>query len=403
MTSCRICLQAAVDRVLDLGPQPISHRYLPDPVAPEDRYALSLGVCGRCGVVQLEAPPPAEALKPRFSWISYHEPEGHLDALADLLRRLPGITETSSAAGITSKDDTLLRRLRERGLRATWRLDAAEDLGIRETWVGPETIQARLTPETAGEVAGRRGACDLLVARHVVEHAHNPTRFLQALRYLLKPGGYLVLEVPDCDRALQKRDYTMIWEEHVAYFTPRTFPKALATWGISLERWEVYPYPLENSLVAVGRFGPTGRAPEDSIAGEVERARAYGAEFKLRRKQRHDFLSGFRRKRGPIALLGAGHLGCAFVNFLGLSDTLECFVDDHPAKQGLFMPGSRLPILGSSVLLEKGIRLCLMSVNPEREAAVIRNHRRYLEAGGVFRSIFPDSPHAADFDYDSMK
>jgi hypothetical protein len=61
------------------------------------------------------------------------------------------------------------------------------------------------------------------------------------------------------------------------------------------------------------------------------------------------------------------------------------------------MPGSRLPIVGSSALLDRDITLCLLSLNPIGEDKVIRNNQPFVDRGGVFASIFPASVHAMRF------
>src|SRR5438477_5075076 len=53
--------------------------------------------------------------------------------------------------------------------------------GVTTPGIGVETIQDRLTPETAAEIARNRGEADLLIVRHILEHAHQPLRFLEAL------------------------------------------------------------------------------------------------------------------------------------------------------------------------------------------------------------------------------
>ena len=99
-------------------------------------------------------------------------------------------------------------------------------------------------------------------------------------------------------------------------------------------------------------------------------------------------------QRGQVALFGAGHRGCLFVNLLGLGPYLEFVADDHPKKRGLFLPGSKLPVRASSELAEGGITLCLLTVSPASEEKVMRSNARFTDAGGRFASIYPDSPHA---------
>ena len=64
-----------------------------------------------------------------------------------------------------------------------------------------------------------------------------------------------------------------------------------------------------------------------------------------------------RLRAGPVAVLGAGHLACAFINYLRVGEHVSFVVDDNPHKHGLRMPGSRLPIRGASALLEERVAL----------------------------------------------
>ena len=71
----------------------------------------------------------------------------------------------------------------------------------------------------------------------------------------MSPEGYVVFEVPDATRALDRLDYTTVWEEHVLYFTPATLRGCLERAGFEVVSLESYPYTLENSLVAIVRAG----------------------------------------------------------------------------------------------------------------------------------------------------
>jgi len=95
-----------------------------------------------------------------------------------------------------------------------------------------------------------------------------------------------------------------------------------------------------------------------------------------------------------VVLFGAGHLAAKFLNLLETSNYVDCVIDDNPNKQALVMPGSRLPIRGSSLLEQERIDLCLLSLSPESEKKVLSAKKTYLERGGEFRSIFALSPLA---------
>jgi hypothetical protein len=120
----------------------------------------------------------------------------------------------------------------------------------------------------------------------------------------------------------------------------------------------------------------------------------FGRSVVARREKMQEYLRDYRRRRGPIALFGAGHLACTWLGVLAVEDVIDCVIDDNPHKRGLYMPGSRLPIVGSSALVERHISLCLLSLNPIGEEKVLAAHGRFVANGGTFASIFPASVHA---------
>ncbi len=396
MKPCLSCNTPTVEALRDYGAHPICNRFLRDPAAEEFLHPMRIGQCRACGLVQALDPVPAPELVPAVDWITYSEPEGHLDRVAETLASLPGLKPGAVFGGVSFKDDTLLARMQRRGF-VTWRLDLNGDLGVDRQGCGAETIQARLAPDRARQIAARRGRADVVIARHILEHAYDPGGFIAAVRSLAKPGGYVLFEVPDCTLAFDQHDITTLWEEHLAYFTPATYRRAVTTGGAALAHYECHPYPFENCLVSVTQ-APSDKPAEapapDALAKELARARAFAASLPERQKSLRDFLAQFRRAKGKIALFGAGHLACTWVHLLGLRDLIEFVADDNPHKQGLFMPGSRLPIRGSASLLAEGIKLVLLSVNPEVETKVIAKNRAFTDQGGVFASIFPASRYA---------
>ncbi|MBE9116858.1 methyltransferase domain-containing protein [Lusitaniella coriacea LEGE 07157] len=394
MKTCHICQSTDIVELLDLGEQPISNRFLPNPEAEETSYPIVVNQCNACGTVQINDPVPAEEVKPRYDWITYREPDAHLNSLADTLSQLSGLSKDAAIAGISYKDDPLLERMEQRGFSNIWRLDPQQDLGIDDPSAGIEILQERLTPQTAQSIVATRGKVDLLIVRHILEHAHHLHSFVAGLRELLTPQGYIVFEVPDCERSLSLCDYTTIWEEHLVYFTPETFRNCFGFCGFSLVHFESFPYPFENSLVGIGQAQESAieTFPTlEKLEAENQRGTVFSQGLEKRRDRLKEFFSNYQQEQGKIALMGAGHLCCAFVTFLELDDYFEFVVDDNPNKQNLFMPGSRLPIYSSATLLEKEIKLCLLSLSPDSETKVVQKNQAFLEQGGTFASIFPAS------------
>ena len=378
----------------DFGPQPVSSRFTEKPLEGEFSMPMILGICPRSGLLQLAHTFPPEDLQPRVPWLTVFEPEGHLDALADMLATLPGLSTGDWVAGYSSKDDSLLRRLDERGFQRQWRLDPALDLGISNPCAFVETFQVPFVDGAATNAIARSGKPKVFLIRHVLEHSYDLLAFLRAARDVVHPEGYIIFEVPDCTRALETLDYTTLWEEHSVYFTPATLQISLTLAGLELVHFDVVPHPFENCMVAICRIGAP---PEELVKcyntdSELKRARRFASEFEKVTANFNAHLEQYRSQGIKMALFGAGHLAVAFTSLHRTADFFDFVVDDNPHKTGRHLAGSGLPIHPSSDLLRENVNLCLLALNPEHEEKIISKNAALSQNKVSFASVFPSSP-----------
>jgi hypothetical protein len=399
MARCRICSQPAIREWLDFGEQTLTNRFLSARATKEYTHPCKIGACRHCGTVQLESPVPVDEMRPQFDWISYNEPESHLDTVADRIAQLPGLGANATIGGITYKDESTLKRLNARGFANTWLAHSRDDLGIDSNLGGIETVQDRLTTQTADKLSRRYGRPDVLLVRHVLEHSYDIHRTLQTTRALVKSGGYVMFEMPDCRKAFDRLDYTTVWEEHLFYFSPVTLRQCFAAAGFEVAFLDSFYSPQENILVAIVR--PVDKPyslPATAAELKEEHARfdRFVREYPTTRHRIQSQLKHLSKTRGKVAMLGAGHLSGAYINLYGLQGIIDFVADDNSKKHGLFMPGSQAPILPSSELVTRDIQLCLMSVRAEIEDVVVAKNKAFVDRGGVLASVFPESRYALD-------
>ena len=133
--------------------------------------------------------------------------------------------------------------------RAGWRGD-----GIEFSPEGARRAAARLRrPIAVGDLAGSAhlpGPYDVVTLWHVLEHLPEPRPMLEAIRRRLRPGGLLVVAVPNTDNLPMRAAYRVarlrplpLWEPgarepHVSHFTPSTLRAMLARAGFEVEAVE---------------------------------------------------------------------------------------------------------------------------------------------------------------------
>jgi len=381
--SCRSC-GAGCRTVLDLGEQPVLNRY---PAGADDElvtYRLTLAVCEACGLAQ-QGSPPAAADVLRSGTGTYREPTQHLERVAAAVRELVALPSPSAVVGLSEHDVPLVVALRGTDTdRPTLRIDlVAGDLH-------PPTalLQERVTPDAAPRLLEGGRPAGVLVARSLLEHAHDLPRLLETLAALVVDGGHLVVEVPDGARLLDTADPSLLWEEHVFYFTASSLRATLARHGF--EPLTTIAIDEVGELICIARRAAASEAVGAPPAAEIAAAHALADRVADLGARWRALLAAHRAAGRRIALFGAGHTGAMFVNALGLGDAFDAVIDDSPAKQGRLLPGAGLPIVPSSELAT--IEMCVLAVSGELEGAIVAAHSDLSARGGVFASIAPSSP-----------
>jgi len=390
--------------LLDLSLQPVSNRFLShNSNKSVPHYPMKLILDKETGAIRLEKPFPVEDVKPRYDWLTCFEPEDHLDNLVKKIINLPNINNNSVIAGYSFKDDSTLDRLKAKGYLNQWRIDSKKDLGVMDTCAGVETFQSMFNVAKAKQIQQRLGYADIMIVRHVVEHAYDLHQFVDAIATLINAKGYIIWELPDCERSLNTGDCTTIWEEHVHYFTSFTFKQMLENYGFTIIDYESMPYPLENSIIAITQKHKQSKSNplqnKNAVKKECERAYHFAQKINERKTVIQSILKKFKETKGPIAIFGAGHLTVAFISIMEVDDMIDFVIDDNPNKNGMIMPIGDINIVGSDSLYTEDIKMCLLGLNPQNQSKVMEKHNRFIKHGGVFHSIFPGT-HLALEDID---
>lgn len=383
MRKCLSCGSFLTDETLFMGHVPIGNRFRAHSTEPADGVDLTMAQCPECRLVQLPTPPDYRLLAPRVKWISYREPEGHLD---DLAKTLLETFKLQSVAGVGPFESPLLSRLEAGGCTA-----AQIDLGVadlatdgRQPYL--ESWHARLQDDQVLDRSFGNSRFDLISLRYLLEHCSDPKHVLQGLSRYLSENGRILIEVPDSSKFLRRRDYCFPWEEHTSYFVEESLRGLCAHAGFEVQSFHRYVGDLEDALIAV--IAPAASPAPPPAAPDF--FSAYRAGFdSAARGIRAAILAHSGGLADSVVLFGVGHQAIMFANALGLTDLIGRVVDDEPNKGGLYPPGFATPVISSEALLNtRGIALCLLAVSPRSEPAVRRRLAPLLENGAKIASIF---------------
>jgi SAM-dependent methyltransferase len=362
---CRFCGGALEHTFIDLGMSPLCESYVPaDHVnAMEPFYPLHAKICTDCLLVQLEAFVTADDIFTEYAYFSSYSDSwvAHAAKYVEMAVDRFGLTENSLVMELASNDGYLLQHVVERGIPALG-IEPAANVAVVARERGIDTIVEFFGQDLAGRIAAEGRRADLLAANNVMAHVPDLNDFVGGIATVLAPQGVATIEVPHLLRLVESNQFDTIYHEHFSYFSMLTARKVLA--GHGLELFDVDELKSHGgSLRLYAQRADTGRHSVSSrVLDLAERERALGfdtleghlsfaPQVHETKWRLLEFLIEARRAGKRIVGYGAPGKGNTLLNFCGVrTDLLEYTVDRNPYKQGMFLPGTHIPIKHPDVL-----------------------------------------------------
>jgi len=322
---CRACRGQAGHLVLDLGEQPACD-YFPrcDDPGPDPVYPLQMWLCSSCGLAQLVADPTVP-----------EEPRGTEPAA--LVAQAADAVERAAAAGLLPDGGRVAEYGSPHG----------------GSWLGLLTGRG-LRPVPDGQPA------DVVVDCFGLMHRADQSAALAGRAARVAPGGTLLLQYHSLATIIGCGQWNALRHGHYAYYSTAALATMLAADGFSPRmawRFDLYGGTV---LLAAGRDADGGGGPpsaagpvqalleDEARAGVDDPAALEGLErdAQAQAKGLHDWLVAERSAGRAVLGYGAASRAVALLRHAGVDGgLLPAVVDASPAKQGLRMPGTDIPVI----------------------------------------------------------
>jgi len=367
--NCRFCATQLSQVFLDLGAAPPSNSFLTaaDLNGPEVYYPLKLYTCPDCRLVQVdEYKRSAEIFSSGYVYFSSYSSTWLAHAKAYVEATLPrlGLGPQSLVMEIASNDGYLLQYVREAGVPALG-IEPSGSTAVAARAKGIETIEDFFGVRLATELASQGRQADLIIGNNVLAHVPDLNDFVAGLRLALKPGGLINLEFPHLYRLVESAQFDTVYHEHFSYLSLGTVQRLFVAHGLTV--FDVEELPTHGGSLRIH-----ARHRDDPLAAETARLRAvldletatgmradaFYQGFQVRAERIKAELLGFLAEQKlagrTVAAYGAAAKGNTLLNFCGVKPDQVAFVcDASPHKQGLFLPGSRIPVLPPTAIAQR--------------------------------------------------
>lgn len=401
---CRHCGAPLQLSMLDLGHAPPSNAFLDERQlrGPETWYPLRVLVCERCWLAQTQDTGVDAALfgddYVYFSAYSQSWLEHARTYVQAMVQRFT-LGSHSQVVEVAANDGYLLQYVRQAGIPC-YGVEPTAGTAAAARGRGLEIVGAFFGTALARQLQAQGRSADLMVANNVLAHVPDINDFVAGFTCLLKPHGVVTFEFPHLLRMVQECQFDTAYHEHYSYLSLTAVQRILAAHGLEVFDVEQWPTHGGSLRVFAQRAGAGLHPVQANVTAMLALERhsgvcsaAFYRQFQRETERiKHELLAWLlecRRDRLSVAAYGAAAKGNTLLNFAGVrSDLLPYVVDRNPAKQGKFLPGSRIPVQDEQMLREhKPMRVLILPWNLQHE---IMQQLSYIgQWGGRFVSAVP--------------
>ena len=364
--NCRHCHSELKLTLIDLGSAPPSNAYLTAETLhrPEKCFPLRVLVCEHCWLVQTEDFAQADELFDAdyayfsafsSSWLAHSE-----RYVQDMVQRFH-IHEHSHVVEVAANDGYLLQYVKARSIPCTG-IEPTASTASAAREKGIDIIEEFFGVNLAKQLIAQGKQADLTAANNVLAHVPDINDFVAGFTELLKPKGIATFEFPHLLKLIKLNQFDTIYHEHFSYLSLTAVQHIFVANGINV--FDVQELPTHGgSLRVFAQRTDTGTQLVSDKVGKLlkqeedagMRTSKYYTGFQdLAEKVKDDILSFLIEAKcqgKTVAAYGAAAKGNTLIHFAGIRpDLIQYVVDKNPAKQGKFMPGSRIPIVAENKL-----------------------------------------------------
>lgn len=401
---CRICGSRDLTDVIDLGKQPIPNGFLKKDALnkKEPKYPLSVCFCNNCSLMQLKYLVNPQIMFKNYLYIPSASKTRveYFKKMAEEVIDVGKLKENSLVIDVGSNDGSLLICFKNLGMNILG-IDPAENLVKVANLNGVETVLGYFDSKLAKKVAKEYGKAKAITATNVIAHIPNLHEVIKGGEVLLEGEGIFVMHFPYSLDLLKHNLFDTIYHEHLSYFSIKSLLYLAKDSG--LEIFDIHKSDLDGGSLRVfwkKRSNKKIKVKKDVIKRLILEEKRYGLheikaykEFAKRveslKKDTVLKLKKLKKEKRNIVGYGAAAKANVLLNYFNIENKIiDYIVDSTPYKQGLYTPGSHIPIYAEDKIYETNPDYVLIFAwNFSKE--IMEKNKEYKKRGGKFIFVEP--------------
>ena len=359
--NCRICKNSSLENVLDLGLQPPANSLTNTANEDISEAPLELMFCKKCNTVQLSVTVFPGFLFNNYLWVTGTS-KGALDYSKFFADQVLSRTDINNpfVIEIASNDGTFLNRFKSRGCKILG-VDPASNIAKEAEKKGVPTINKFFNYDEALDIKSKFSQADIVIARNVIPHVKELDSIVKGIAELVSSSGLAVIEFHHSKIILDELHYDSIYHEHLFYFSVETLSYVFEPYG--LKPFDCFQSPISGGSLVLFLSKENIEISNDlkriiseeknSSTNQLDTWQKFALQSKNHAKELSSYIKNIAKSNKIIAY-GASARSSTLLNYCDLSTKeIECIIDNNPIKQGLFTPGTHIPIISYKQAMPK--------------------------------------------------
>ncbi len=400
---CRHCEHPLTHRFVDLDFAPPSNAYLTSTALHqhEKYFPLSVYVCEHCWLVQTDDVTDAEQLftedyayfsSTSVGWLA------HAKQYCDLVEQRFNLHSSSFVVELAANDGYLLKNFVAKGIPCLG-VEPTQSTAQAAEQAGVPIEQAFFTQKLAEQLVDEDKQADLIIGNNVFAHVPFINDFTQGMATLLKSEGVITLEFPHVLELIKHCQFDTVYHEHFSYLSLTAVTAIFKQAGLRI--FDVEQLTTHGgSLRVYGCHHASQHVTSDRVTILLKDEVDFGLcnlETYTQFQQRVDsikyglfsFLMEQKQAGKTVLAYGAAAKGNTLLNYAGIKpDLLPAVVDAAEAKQGMYLPGSHIPIYPPDYLQQ--VKPDFVIILPWNIADEVMQQQAHIASwGGRFVTVIP--------------
>lgn len=355
INECRISGSKKLNKILNLGNQPLANSLKHKQFDYEKKYPLSISFCEESSLLQLNETITKEILFDKYVWVtstsstarSYSEfffqkvnEEIVLDKNNDLIIE------------IASNDGTFLSPFLKEGFKKVIGIEPAKNICELAKKKNIRTINSYWNEECSTFLNDKFGKAKLVFARNVIPHVSELESVVSGIEKILLDDGIGIFEIHDANIIFEELHYDSIYHEHLCFFTLKSI-------SYLLNKFNLFPFDIKRSPISGGSFviyfskkkKPLSKNMELAILNENKTKVnelcswiSFASKVNEHKLKMKNILASYSDKK--VIGFGSSARSQTFLNYCEFNQNdINLIIDNNTMKQNLFSPGSNIKIV----------------------------------------------------------